>query len=133
MKEIFLLADDQEGPAQRRSFLEMAGYQVTVVEDTNQCLALLDERKPAVVLMDVLLHGKTGFELCRDIRVKVPAEEVPIVLCTEIYRSRVFQEEALGAGAQAYLLKPISLDELVRHVGEVIKQAELSRSERAAA
>ena len=119
MREIFLVHDDQETPTARRSFLEMAGYTVTVMQSAYELMAELADRKPDLVLMDVLLHGKNGFELCQQIRVRFSADELPIILCTGIYRSHLFQDEALRVGAQRYLERPLILDELVRHVNEL--------------
>ncbi len=119
MKEIFLIHDEQDGPVARQSFLEMAGYKVTLMQSGERCLELLEEAKPALILMDVLLHGRNGFQVCRDIRGLCTAEELPIILCSELYRGRVFRDEAMAAGAQRYLLKPLKLDQLVGHVNNL--------------
>jgi DNA-binding response OmpR family regulator len=124
VREIFLVHDDQEPPTARRSFLEMAGYTVTVLQDADEVMQLLVQKKPALIVLDVLVHGKTGFDLCREIRVRHTPEELPIILCTEIYRSQVFHDEALRVGAQRYLVRPIRLDELVRHVNELTRAGE---------
>ncbi len=116
MKEIFLVHDDSEGRTSRTDFLEIAGYQVTSMQRAEHCLTLLESRKPAIVLVDVLIHGMTGFELCSRIRESFGAEELPIILCSGLYRARAFQDEALTSGAQRYLMMPTLLDELLGHV-----------------
>jgi DNA-binding response OmpR family regulator len=120
MQEIFFVHDQQESAATRKSFLEMSGYKVTAMRTAAECLDLLAVRKPALVLIDVLIDGPNGFEACKRIREKHKAAELPIILGSTIYRSRVYRDAALQAGAQRYLLRPIKLDELVKHVSDAV-------------
>ena len=119
MNEVWLIHDDQEGPVARQSFLEMSGYSVRVLQSADELYGLLERGRPSVLVMDVLIHGRNGFELCRDLRAKYRAEELPIVLCSELYRARNFVEEAARVGAQHYLLKPFPLDRLADVVCEL--------------
>jgi DNA-binding response OmpR family regulator len=75
-----------------------------------------------LVLMDVLLEGKNGFDVCRAIRERYTARELPIVLCSHIYRSRIYRDEAAAVGAQKYLLLPMKLDEMLDHVNQLVAQ-----------
>jgi CheY-like chemotaxis protein len=120
MKQIYLVHDELETPWVRQHFLESSGYQVTAFKSGVECRNALAEKKPDLVLMDVLIEGRNGFEVCRQIRREISAEDLPIVLCSEIYRSRLFQDEAINAGAQRYVLKPCRLDELVQIVSEIL-------------
>ena len=120
MQEIFLVHDQQESPGLRKHFLEMSGYKVTLLSSGADCMSLLEERRPALVLLDVLIEGPNGFEICRAIRARFPADEVPVVLGTAVYHSRLYRDEALAAGAQAYVLRPIDPDDLVKIVNEVV-------------
>jgi len=113
MKKIFLVHDEQENPATRASFLEMSGYQVELMQSADECLQRIGAEEPDVVIMDVLLKGRTGFELCRQLRITYGPEELPIILMSMIYRARQFREEAMACGAQHYFLRPMKLDELV--------------------
>jgi CheY-like chemotaxis protein len=119
MKEIFFVHDDQEGPHARQSFLEMAGYEVTLMKSADTCLVMLRERVPRLLLVDVLIEDRTGFELTKQVRVQHDARKLPIILCSQIYRSRVFREEALTVGANSYMLHPIKLDDLVQEVNRL--------------
>jgi len=116
MKDIYLVHDDQESPVQRKNFLEMAGYNVTLLQHGEDCLRLVGRNKPSLVLSDVLIHGMTGFELCRRIRDQFSKVELPVILATTIYTLPIFQEEAAAVGAQRYLIKPIKLNELLAHI-----------------
>ena len=116
---VFFVHDFQESPLTRKHYLEMSGFDVTLMRSGDECLKAMSATKPALVLMDVLLEGKNGFEVCRAIRELASATEVPVVLCTHIYRSRIYRDEAVAAGAQRYVLLPVKLDELLAQVVEL--------------
>ena len=113
---IFFVHDFQESPLTRKHYLEMSGFDVTLMRSGDECVKAMAATKPALVLMDVLLEGKNGFEVCRAIRELAGAAEVPVILCTHIYRSRIYRDEAVAAGAQRFVLLPVKLDELLAHV-----------------
>jgi two-component system sensor histidine kinase/response regulator len=119
MQQILFVHDFQESPLPRKNYLEMSGFEVTLLHNGDDCLKSLALARPALVLMDVLLEGKNGFEVCRAIRERCTAAEVPVILCSHIYRSRIYRDEAVAAGAQRFLLLPMKLDELLAHVTEL--------------
>jgi CheY-like chemotaxis protein len=120
MQEIFLVHDEQESAATRKSLLEMAGYHVTTMRTGTELLEALEVQVPALVLMDVLLEGPTGFDVCRQVRARFTSQKLPILLSCTLYRSRVYRDEALAAGAQGYVLRPVKLEDLVEQVAEVL-------------
>jgi CheY-like chemotaxis protein len=119
-QEIFFVHDQQESSGLRKHVLERSGYEVTAMASGAECLALLEQRTPVLVLMDVLIEGPNGFEVCRAIRNRFAAEEVPVVLGSPVYHARIYRDEALAAGAQAYVLRPIEPEALVDIVNEVV-------------
>jgi CheY-like chemotaxis protein len=120
MKDIYLVHDELETHWVRQHFLESSGYKVTTFTSGEDCLNAVADQKPDLILMDVLIEGRNGFEVCRQVRREHAAEDLPVVLCSEIYRSRLFQDEAMNVGAQRYVLKPCRLDELVQIVSEIL-------------
>jgi chemotaxis family two-component system response regulator PixH len=116
MQQIFLVHDQQELPASRKTNLEQAGFEVVLMKSGEEALKALMVKKPALVLMDILLDGKNGFEVCRAIRERAAPGEVPVILCSHIYRSRIYRDEATAAGAQRFLLQPMKVEELIAHV-----------------
>jgi DNA-binding response OmpR family regulator len=119
-KRVFFVHDVQESPLTRKHYLEMSGFDVVLMRSGEECSKAMSVMKPSLVLMDVLLDGKNGFEVCRDLRKVAGAKEVPIVLCTHIYRSRIYRDEAVAAGAQRYVLLPVKLDEFAGVIGELV-------------
>lgn len=119
MQQIYFVHDQQESPAARKTNLEFAGFEVVLMRSGEEVLKALAIQKPALVLMDVLLDGKNGFDVCRAIRERVAPNDVPVILCSHIYRSRIYRDEASAAGAQRYLLLPMKVEELVANVTEL--------------
>lgn len=121
MNPIFLVHDEQENPSIRQNFLEAAGFQVRLLTSGNQLHSTLQKETPALVLLDVLLEGKNGFEVCQDVHLKYRNRTFPLVLCTHIYRARQFRDEALRMGASDYLLLPMGFEDFLGRIGEVLR------------
>jgi DNA-binding response OmpR family regulator len=124
MKDILIVHDRQESNQLRKSYLEMSGFAVEVTYDAANLVERLEKKMPALVLMDVLLEGPNGFELCREIRKRWGPDELIVLLTSGIYRSRIYRDEATAAGAQGYILKPCEPDELVREVSLALARKE---------
>jgi CheY-like chemotaxis protein len=121
VRTIYFAHDMQESPEARKHFLELAGYVVRLFPSyTALEAALRQEPPPSLVLIDVLLEEKHGFDAAREISAFLPERGFPIVLCSHVYRPRPFREEALKSGAQDYLLLPMAPDEFLRRVNQAI-------------
>lgn len=121
MRTIFFAHDRQENPEARKHLLELAGYEVKLLASWSLLQkALAEEPAPSLVLVDVLLEEKHGFEVARQVCQRYPERSFPLVLCSNIYRPRPFRDEALKAGAQDYLLLPMAPDEFLRRVNQAI-------------
>lgn len=116
MNEIFLVHDQQASPGLRRTVLERAGWEVRATSSAEECLSWLESGSPALVLLDVLVEGATGFDLCRRIRTRHSAESLPIVLGCHLYQDPEHEAEALRAGAQTYMMLPVAPEELLATV-----------------
>ena len=77
MKSILYVHDHQDNPWQKKQLLESAGMQVELAKTSNDCLIAIDKSRPDIVLMDVLLEGSNGFELCEEIRRRFSKTELP--------------------------------------------------------
>lgn len=119
MKQIFFVHDRQEDPLPRKYALERSGYKVRSFTSGREALDALTADRPDAVVMDILLDGPNGYEICRSMRALCSAEEVPVILCSALYRKRIFKQEAWDAGAQGFLLRPLDPDDLVRHLNSL--------------
>ncbi|MSR61648.1 MAG: response regulator [Planctomycetes bacterium] len=117
MKPTILFAhDQQECPEARQRGLEQAGFAVHLIKSHAELMSALTGEAPALVLIDSLLEGKTGFESAREVRARDAGRTFPIVLCTHVYRLEAFRKEALRCGAQELLLLPLPTEEFVRRI-----------------
>jgi chemotaxis family two-component system response regulator PixH len=117
--EIWFVHDTQFSPAIRRAALERAGWRVRTTTKASEALAWFMQGAPALCVIDVLIEGRTGFELCRTIRERHTAEELPIVLGCSIYQEPEHAAEAVRAGAQRYLALPVEPEVLVATIAEL--------------
>lgn len=112
MTRILIAEDDQEIALLERDYLEMQGYQVDWVADGSQVEGQLAKENYDLLLLDVMLPNKTGYDICRDIRDKVV---FPILMVTS-KQETVDVVRGLGLGADDYISKPFDPMELVARV-----------------
>jgi len=100
--------------------MKREGYQVLVATDGNQALETIQREKPALVLLDVMMPGKTGFEVCQAVRADPALEGVRILMLTAKGRDTDVSK-GLALGANAYMTKPFSTRELVQKVAAMLE------------
>ena len=120
MKTIYFAHDLQQSPTPRIQVLEMAGFRVKVLKSSQELMTALREELPNLVLLDALVEGKNGFEATLEIHQTYPDRRFPILLCSAIYRTRQYREEARRCGAEDFLLLPIDQAELLAKVAQAI-------------
>jgi DNA-binding response OmpR family regulator len=115
-----LLVDDD---ARLREIVGMAlegeGYGVRTVPSAEEAVRLLEQQEPDVLILDVMLPGKDGFELCREIRTMSP---VPILMLTA-KTDTVDVVVGLESGADDYVTKPFVTKELVARIRALLRRA----------
>ncbi|MBK7641924.1 MAG: response regulator [Planctomycetes bacterium] len=132
MSTVYFAHDRQESPTPRKLALELAGYKVTLFTNGVALLEALARELPDAVVLDVLLEGRNGFEICRTLRSKYQPASLPVVLSTAIYRSRAYRDEAESVGAQQYLLRPCEPEELATAVTALVGERAGKPRDRAA-
>lgn len=123
MKPLVLIVEDDAALSRLLAWnLEAAGFEVATAFDGEEALARLLERRPDIVLLDWMLPGLSGLELCRRIRRDPEFADLPVVMLTargaEPDRVRGFDQ-----GADDYVTKPFSMAELIRRLQAVLRRA----------
>ena len=118
-----LVADDEPNIVISLEYLmKREGYDVLVATDGNQALEAIQREQPALVLLDVIMPGKTGFEVCQAVRADPALDGVRILMLTAKGRETDVSK-GLALGANAYMTKPFSTRELVQKVAELLEAA----------
>lgn len=117
-KEILIIEDDEDISMIEEAYLAAAGFKTKVVADGSRVNELIDEEKFDLILLDLMLPGKSGYTICREIRDKL---DIPILMVTARSES-VDKIRGLGMGADDYIPKPFDPAELVARVTANIRQ-----------
>ena len=119
---ILVVEDEDALVVLLRYNLEAAGYQVTNTDRGDKADLLLRESLPDLVLLDWMLPGLSGLELCRRLRQRPETQRLPIILLT----ARGAEDErvrGLATGADDYIIKPFSVPELLARVSALLRRA----------
>ncbi len=120
MKRVLIIEDDKSISDLERDYLEINKYQVEVAFDGDTGSKMALEEDFDLILLDLMLPFKDGFEVCREIRSK---KETPILMVTA-KKEDIDKIRGLGLGADDYIVKPFSPSELVARVGAHIARYE---------
>jgi two-component system phosphate regulon response regulator PhoB len=121
-KPILLLVEDDRALADLLMWhFEREGYEIVRTADGDEALILAEERTPDLVILDWMIEGVSGIEVCRRLRRRASTAHVPIIMLTargeESDRIR-----GLETGADDYVTKPFSPRELIARVGAVLRR-----------
>lgn len=116
MSKKILIADDEQNIVISLEFLmKREGFQVSVANDGEEALARIRGDQPDLVLLDVMMPKKTGFEVCQEVKSDAALQAVKILMLTAKGRDTEMAK-GLAMGADAYMTKPFSTRELVAKV-----------------
>jgi len=117
-----LIADDEPNIVASLEFLmRRCDYEVCVARDGDEALQLAETFRPDLVLLDVMMPRRSGFEVCRLLRENPALRPMRIVMLSARGRD-VEVGKGLALGADAYVTKPFSTKELVAKVRELLLQ-----------
>jgi DNA-binding response OmpR family regulator len=115
-----LLAEDDADIRDLVTFkLREAGYEVRAFEDGLTALASAREDQPDLAVLDIMMPGMSGLDVCRELRADPATSEVPVILLTARAQESDI-ENGFAAGADDYVVKPFSPRELAMRVHEVL-------------
>jgi signal transduction histidine kinase len=120
MSTILIVDDNASARETLIAMLEGEHYQLELAKDGFQTLQILNRLKPDLILLDVMMPGMDGFEVCRRIRATPQVAEVPIIILTAL-DDRASRLMGLEAGADDFLSKPVDRYELQARVRTIIR------------
>jgi len=120
MKKALVVEDSQTDLQILSSSLGQQGYDVVKATNHDEALSLVKQQPFNVIILDVILPDRSGFELCRELKAEEQTRKIPIV----IYSTKNTDLDkfwGMKQGADAYLTKPIDTDELNRTLQQVVQ------------
>jgi len=118
-KEILIVDDEPSIVVPIQFLMEQQGYSVIVAENGHDALDLIYKYKPDLILLDIMLPGIDGYEVCEIVRLNPKLRDIKIIFLTAKGRE-VEIAKGLALGADAYITKPFSNAELVAKVKTVL-------------
>ncbi len=113
---LVLVVDDDDELRDLMVFAcKQAGFSVHAVEDTRQARQWMERNEPSLVLLDIMMPGGNGLDLCRWIRAEPRFEKVPIIISSAIKDEETAQD-ALELGAVDFLQKPFEVKVLLEKI-----------------
>lgn len=116
---ILIVEDDRNTAALVATYLQREGFRTLVIHDGAQALATARRRRPGFVVLDIMLPGVDGWEICRELR---KDSDVPILMLTA-REEEIDRVMGLSLGADDYVVKPFSPRELVERVKAILRRA----------
>jgi len=127
MSRILLADDSPHAQRMGERILRDEGFEVVSLTDGNAAMLRLADVDPDLILADVFLPGKSGFELCRHVKNEPRFKHVRVVLTAGLLEP-FDEDEAKRAGCDAILKKPFEASKVVSTIDPLVKEAQLSRA-----
>lgn len=113
---VILVVDDEEPIQELLKFnLEKEGYQVITADDGPEALKTIEEKHPDLVVLDVMLPGMNGLEVCKQLRMNLKFGDLPVIMLTA-KGEEIDKVLGLEIGADDYITKPFSPRELLARI-----------------
>ncbi len=119
MKTVLIVEDSPTEANIISSCLKRGGFLPLVVSSSEAARLQLQHQIPDAIVLDVVLPGESGFELCRELRKTPTTADIPIIICST-KDGDIDKFWAKKQGANAYVTKPIDQEELTRTVQSVM-------------
>lgn len=118
-----LIADNEANLLISLEYLmQRQGFDVSLARDGNEALTMIRQQRPDLVVLDVMMPGQSGFEICQQVRADPSLRHIRIVMLSAKARETdIAKGQALGA--DAYIVKPFSTDDLVSQVHSLLEEA----------
>jgi CheY-like chemotaxis protein len=120
MGRILLVDDEPEIVILTKKILEKQGHQVSVAGDGVECLEILNEETPDLILLDIMMPGEDGWAICRKIKSYKKTSKIPVVMFTVRTSNDSVEKSFQYANADGQIGKPFQVDELLNVVNKFL-------------
>ncbi|MCB0037033.1 MAG: response regulator [Anaerolineales bacterium] len=123
MAHIYVVDDDEQLLRMVGWILERGGHQATLISNPVEAVDRLRDGSPDMAILDVMMPGMSGYDLCRQLRLHPETEHLPVMILTA--RSQEADKQAAEeSGANDFLSKPVTSQELLKHVDNLLGHEE---------
>jgi DNA-binding response OmpR family regulator len=130
-RQSILVVDDEPNILLSLQFLmKNAGYEVRVAKDGDEALAELERGVPDLVLLDVMMPRRDGFEVCQKIRANPQWKTVRVIMLTARGRP-IEREKGMALGADDYIIKPFSTKAVISRVEALLGASDKTSADKA--
>jgi two-component system, chemotaxis family, response regulator PixH len=119
MSTALIVEDVQTDLVILSSYLENLGWRVVAVVNGEEALTYLSTHKPDIVFLDVVLPGRSGFEICRTIKSQDATQQIPVVMCST-KNTDMDRFWGLKQGADLYLTKPVNRNDFIEVLQKLV-------------
>ena len=124
--KIMVVDDDVDMVGATKMVLEMEGYQVVVAYDGEEALRKVEAEMPHLILLDKMMPGKTGVEVCKILKSNTKTKHIPVLIFTA--SGTDIKDLVAQAKADGYFLKPFAPEDLLAEVKKRLEQARTGKS-----
>jgi two-component system, OmpR family, alkaline phosphatase synthesis response regulator PhoP len=107
--------------------LTMEGYSVLTASDGEEALRIIEQERPDLVVLDIMMPKLDGYEVCRQLRQDEQFRSLPVILLSAKGRP-IDREAGLSAGADDYITKPFSPRKLLEKMRELLERQDLKKA-----
>lgn len=112
MVKVLIVDDEQDIRNLGEMMLGDEGYEVLTAKNAGEAITKAEEEKPDIILMDIVMPGRDGFDACKILKFKPVTKKIPVIMFSALGRD-VDKEMAKEAGAEAYITKPFDEEKLI--------------------
>lgn len=124
-KKILMIDDDEDFLEGTKIALESNNFEVKTALSGEEGLKKLKEDKPDLIILDIMMPKKSGFEVCKELKKNVEYNKIPVIMLTalsqKIGETNIAVSEGLELEAEDYIDKPVDVKELVKRVNDLLK------------
>ena len=114
---LLLIDDNEDILFMLKAMFQFKGYRVSVKDDTDALESFIQDIQPDVILMDMLLSGANGCELCKQVKANPVIAHIPVIMMSAMPNAGITCKEA---GAEYFIEKPFEMDSMLQVVASAI-------------